>query len=329
MNRWGRKVVHRVVVGSEWRLMVLGTLLITWREGIEAALIVGILLTYLTKLGESRGFSYVYGGVFAAVVASLGFAYFSSRIGFLFEGVGEDLFDVMILFLAIGVMTHMVFFMHRHARELKGELHRKVARALAQRQLWVLFTITFVGVFREGVETVLFLWGLALQQSVGSSYLLPFWGGVMGLALAVGMAWLFFRGFGHLNLRPFFRVTGVLLLILAAGLLTTGIRKLIGSDLFSGTLPGWATRSLWDSSWLLDERSLSGSLAAGLLGYASHPSILEVFAYVSYLGIVLLFLRLGSRSKVLPGKGLPASHVSDGHHHGQERPFPGSQVRGS
>lgn len=272
---------------------MLGTLVITWREGIEASLIVGILLTYLAKVGQRSRFRYVFWGATWAVLASLCFAYLSTGVSYLFEGMGEDFFDVTILLLAVIVMTHMVFWMHRHARELKGELQRKADRALEKKQLWLLSVVAFIGVFREGVETVLFLWGLALQRSNGGSFLFPLLGGVLGLVLAVTMAWLFFKGFGHMNLRPFFRFSGVLLLILAAGLLATAIRKLIGSEILQIVLPGWVSRPLWDSSWLLDERNLLGSLAAGLLGYASHPSPLEVAAYLVYLGTVLFSLRVG------------------------------------
>ena len=272
---------------------MLGTLLITWREGLEASLIVGILLTYLAKVGQRANFRYVFWGAVCAVLASLCFAYLSGAVGFLLEGMGEDLFDAGILLLAVTVMTHMVFWMHRNAREIKGDLQRRADRALAKKQLWVLSIITFVGVFREGVETVLFLWGLTLQRSIGGSFLFPFLGGLLGLALAVAMAWLFFKGFGHLNLRPFFQFSGVVLLIVAAGLLATAIRRLIGLEPLQIMLPGWLSRPLWDSSWLLDERNLLGSLAAGLLGYASHPSPLEVGVYLVYLGTVLVSLRSG------------------------------------
>jgi high-affinity iron transporter len=283
-------------------------LLITWREGIEASLIVGILLTYLVKVNQAGAFRYVYWGTFWAVLASLAFAFLSTEISFLFEGSREEFFDAGILFLAVGVMTHMVLWMDRHAREIKGNIQKKAAAALAKRQLWVLGVISFVGVFREGVETVLFLWGLGLQQSAGRSGLLPLLGGGLGIALAVLTAWVFFKGFGHLDLRPFFKVTGVLLLILAAGMLATGIRKLAGSEGFFLSFP-WASRPLWDSSWILDERRFLGSLAAGLLGYASRPSSLEVGAYISYLATVLLWLRFERRRRlpVAPSSALPDS----------------------
>jgi high-affinity iron transporter len=290
---------------------VLGTLLITWREGIEASLIVGILITYLIRVNQRNGLRYVYRGAFWAVLASLLFAFLSTEIGFLFEGSREDFFDAGILFLAVGVMTHMVLWMDRHAREIKGTLQRKADAALAKKQLWILGTISFMGVFREGVETVLFLWGLAVQQSSGHSYLFPLLGGILGISLAVGTAWVFFKGFGHLDLRPFFKVTGVLLLILAAGMLATGIRKLGGSEAFLQYFP-WASTPMWDTSWILDERKLLGSLAASLFGYASRPSLLEVAAYTSYLVGVLLWLRwerrprpVVVRSSVRPDSAIP------------------------
>lgn len=266
---------------------MLGTFLIVWRETVEAALVVGILLTYLTKIGQSHNYRYVYHGVLWGVLASLTFAYLSHFVAFLFRDGGEDIFNAAVLFLATGVLTHMVVWMHHHARAIKGELQGKVQAALETKRLWALATLAFIGVFREGIETVLFLWGLFLQVKTAIAPAWPLMGGLLGLGSGVIMAYLFFKGFGHLDLRLFFRVTGILLLIMSAGMLSAGIGKLVSG----GVLPP-IIQPIWNTSWFLDEHMFIGSLVAGLFGYRSRPSLLEAIFYFSYFPFVTLWLKL-------------------------------------
>ena len=265
---------------------MLATFVITWRETIEAALIVGILLAYLRKIGHQHEFRFIWGGTILAIVASVLFAGFSGVVNWLLQGIGEDLFEVLILMTAVVVLTYMVVWMHHNAKEIKGELLTKADQALARHQLWALGTLAFVGVFREGVETVLFLWGLFLQAGPAVDLSLQVVGGLSGVALGVFMAWLFFKGFGHLDLRVFFRVTGVLLLFIAAGMLASVGGRLV----MAGIVPP-LIEPVWDSSWLLSERSLLGSLVSGLFGYRSRPSLLELLLYAGYFPLVMLWLR--------------------------------------
>jgi high-affinity iron transporter len=265
---------------------MLATFVITWRETIEAALIVGILLAYLRKIGHEHESKFVFWGVVLAIIASGFFAIFSGAVNYLLRGIGQDLFDAMILLIAVAVLTYMVVWMHHNAREIKGELQTKADAALARRQLWSLATLAFVGVFREGVETVLFLWGLLLQAGPATDLSVQIAGGLGGIAVGVVVAWLFFKGFGHLDLRLFFKVTGVLLLFIAAGMLASAGGRLVGAGLLPPLI-----EPVWDSSWLLDEQSLFGSLVAGLFGYRSHPSLFEVLLYLGYFPLVIVWLR--------------------------------------
>jgi high-affinity iron transporter len=265
---------------------MLGTFIITWREALEAALIVGILLTYLQKVGQRRQFRYVYYGIVWALLVSIVFAYLSSVVSFFFEGTGQDLFEAAILLLATAVLTYMVVWMHHSARELKGQIQKQADVAIEKGKLWSIAVLAFIGVFREGVETVLFLWGLVFQGGGAINGTLMVGSGLLGIAVAALMSWLFFKGFGHLDLRIFFRITGILLLFIAAGLAASAAGKLIQI----GYLPPLVYQ-LWDSSWLLDESGLIGSVIAGLLGYRSNPSLLEVLVYVLYFPAVLLLLR--------------------------------------
>jgi high-affinity iron transporter len=265
---------------------MLGVFLITWREALEAALIVGILLTYLQKIGQRRQFRFVLHGVLWAVVVSIVFAYLSNFVAFLFEGPGQSFFDAGIMFLATGVLTYMVIWMHHSAREIKGQLQTQTDMAIEKGKLWAIAILAFTGVFREGVETVLFLWGLVIQGGGITTTSLMITSGLLGIGLAVLMSWLFFKGFGHLDLRLFFRITGILLLFIAAGLASSAVGKLIQA----GILPPLID-PLWDTSWLLDERGLIGSVIGGLFGYRSNPSLLEMLVYFLYFPSVMLWLR--------------------------------------
>src|SRR5579883_3363932 len=259
---------------------MLETLLITWRESLEAALIVGILLTYLGRSGQRAGVPYVWAGTAAAVLAALGCAAASNGLVACLDADVQELVQVAVLVLAVGVLTWMVLWMHRHARG----------------RLLGLATIAFAAVFREGVETVLFLWGVVVQ-SAGVGRLPLVLAGLAGAGLAVGTAWLFFRGFRFLDLQTFFRATGVLLLLVAAGLLTSAINKLIGLGYLSPLVP-----QVWNTGWLVRDDSPLGRLLAALVGYRSRPSLLEVLAYCAYFPPVVWALR---RAQAVPAGRSP------------------------
>jgi len=262
------------------------TLLITWRETLEAALIVGMLLTYLGRSGQRAGIRYVWLGAGGAVLAALGCGAASGDALTLLGPETQELLQAGILFLAVGVLSWMVLWMGRHARALRGDLQRKADRALAAGRLLGLAAIAFVAVFREGLETVLFLWGIVVQSGTGLEVAPLVAAGLAGAALAVGTAWLFFRGFAFLRLQTFFRVTGVLLLLVAAGLLASGVNKLIGLGYLPPIVP-----QVWNTAWLVRDGSPLGALLSALVGYRSRPSLLEVLAFGLYFPPMLWALR--------------------------------------
>ncbi len=264
---------------------MIETLLIMWRESLEAALIVGILLTYLARSGHRAGLAYVWGGAAAAVAAALGVAALSSGVLAHLDPDVQELAQAGMLFLAVGVLTWMVLWMHRNAHGLSGDLRRKADAALATGGLLGLAMISFTAVFREGLETVLFLWGVVVQR--GNATAIPLVAaGLVGAAMAVATAWLFFSGFRFLRLATFFRVTGALLLLVAAGLLGTGLNKLIAL----GYLPPLVAQ-IWNTSWLLRDDSVLGALLGAFVGYRSRPSLLEVLAMGLYVPAMLWALR--------------------------------------
>jgi high-affinity iron transporter len=264
---------------------MIQTLLIVWRESLEAALVVGILLTYLGRSGEREGVRYVWSGAAAALAIALLCAVASGDVIGELSGDAQELLQAGILFVAVAVLTWMVVWMHGHARGLRGDIERRAGAALATGRRFGLAVIAFVAVFREGMETVLFLWGVAVQRATTGA--LPLVGaGFAGAVLAVLTAMLFFRGFAYLNLATFFRVTGVLLLLVAAGLLSSGVNKLIGLGLVSPLVP-----QLWNTAWLIRDNSVLGAVLGALVGYRSRPSLLEVLAFVCYFPPMLWALR--------------------------------------
>jgi high-affinity iron transporter len=276
------------------------TFVVTLREAFEAALLLGIVYTYLDKVGARDHYRYVtWGGALGALASVLLGVALSVLSGPLLD-LGPDVIGTAVVFVAVVVLTWHGWWMRQHARAVKGDVVHRLERAEAGHRVWVVATIAFVGVFREGAETVLFLWGLMLQTSVGG------WsgivGGALGIAAAAVLGWAIFRGGRHVSLPRFFAVTSVLLLLVAAGLFSTGIGKL---EAF-GLLP--SSPRLWDTSWLLDDRAGVGGFLAGLAGYRARPSVLEALAYASYLLVAgaLLFGRPTSRESRMRGTNVPA-----------------------
>ena len=266
-----------------------GTFIITLREGFEAALILGIVYTYLQKIGARRDYRYVTLGGTLGVLASVGVGLAVTMLSGPLLDLGPDLIGVAVALVAVVLLTWHGYWMQQHARAIKGEVQRRIDAAHAAGTLWVIGLIAFAGVFREGAETVLFLWGLLAQAASGSE-----WGsvagGVLGVAGAAALGWGIFRGSRHISLPRFFAVTSVLLLFLAAGMLSSGVGKLHGL----GFLP--SSSVLWDSSFVLSDQSLVGGFLGGLVGYRARPTLLEVAAYVGYLLVVGALFWNGWRS---------------------------------
>lgn len=261
---------------------MLAALLITLREGLEAALIVGIVIGYLKKTGYLDRQRYAWLGVLVALVGSVGLAFGLQRLGVELEGQVEQIFEGTTMFLAVIVLTWMIFWMRYQARFLKAGLERDVRQATLSGQNWGLFGLTFVAVFREGVETALFLSAAAFANEATATLI----GAVIGLAVAVALGWAMYASAIRLNIRRFFDVTSVLLLLFAAGLLAHGVHEFQEA----GLLP-FMTTTVWDTSHILSEESLLGSLLKSLFGYNADPSLLEVLAYVGYYAVILSAVR--------------------------------------
>ena len=251
------------------------TFVVTLREAFEAALLLGIVYAYLDRIGARAQYHWVTLGGTLGLLASLALG-LSVRVlsGPLLE-LGPDLVAAGAMFLAVALITWHGWWMRQHARAISGEVHRRIDDARATQRLWIVGLIAFTGVFREGAETVLFLWGLMSQTNVtGSSGVT---GGVLGVVVAGALGWAIFRGGRRLSLRHFFLATSLLLLLVAAGLFSSGIGRLIGLGLLPDSEP------LWDTSSLVADSSLIGGFLAGLAGYRARPTVLEVAGYLVYL----------------------------------------------
>ncbi len=262
------------------------SLLITLREGLEAALIVSIVLAYLSKMEYRHGFSRVWWGVAAAVLFSLAVGAGIFSLGLAFEGSAEQIFEGSAMLLAVLVLSWMVVWMKKQARHIKGELEAKIHQAVITGSGFALVGVAFLAVAREGLETALFMFAANETATPFQTVV----GGLIGLAIAVVLGVMIFRGSRRLDLDAFFNVTGVLLIFVAAGLLAHGIHEFQEA----GALPV-IVEHVWDTNHILNENAGIGSFLKAILGYNGNPSIIEVAAYIGFLATTFwYFFRVDS-----------------------------------
>lgn len=254
---------------------MIAEFLITFRESLEAALVVGIILAYLEKTQNTRYNRHVYlgvaGGILTSVIAAM---LINSLFGEL-EGVIENVFEGSLMLLAAILIAWMVFWM-MNQQNIKTQVEQKVGQQLSSGKVIGLVVFTFISVFREGVETVIFISAAAIQNS--TNILL----GVMtGFAAAVMLAFLIFETAIRVDLKKFFTVTSVILTVFAAGALSHAVHEFQEA----GWLP--QQNELWSTKHILDDESPVGSLMRVLTGYNDGPTLLETAAYFGYFLVVL------------------------------------------
>jgi high-affinity iron transporter len=262
------------------------------REGVEAALIVSIILAYLARTGNARHFGRIWLGTIAALAISgaIGAALWISIGGL--TSPAEQYFEGGAMVLAAGVVTWMLFWMRRAAANIKGELQASVDRALTEGSVWGLAILAFTAVIREGIETALFLLGQATaasQANAGAASTLV--GACIGILIAVALGYGFYRGARVLNLGSFFRWTGVALVFIAGGLLSHAAHEFIEAGAI-----GFGTTTAFDISAVLPHADESGNLLGQMLraifGYTSTPEWTTLVIWLAYVvGILILYLR--------------------------------------
>lgn len=257
--------------------------LIGLREGLEAALVVSILIAYLVKTDNRAKLPLVWAGVAVAVVISV---LFGAALTFTSQSLSfqaQEAFGGIMSIIAVGFVTWMIFWMRRTARGLSGELRTKMDAAINVGGVAVVI-MAFIAVAREGLETSLFIW--AAVQSTGSGSA-PLIGATLGLATAVILGYLFYKGAVKINLSKFFTWTGFALILIAAGVLAYGVHDLQEADI----LPGLSNVA-WDATAAIPPSSWYGSLLKGIFNISPAPSILEVIVWFAYvIPVMYLFFR--------------------------------------
>ncbi len=261
-------------------------LFIVWRESVEALLVVGILYAWLKNGGADarRGLPYLWAGVAIGVLAAIGLG--AALLGFseLLSGDAQDYFQIGMVLVAAVLIVQMVYWMRKHGRTLKREMETSLSANLQTSNWWGVTILAALAIAREGSETVIFLYGLGLGQHESTGgFLLAV---VLGFALAFLTFYLLQLGGKIFSWRRFFQVTEVLLLFLAAGLLLTGIERLMSLDIIPTLID-----PVWDSSRLLDDTSPVGNLIATMTGYRAQPALMSLLVYAAYWLVVWLLLR--------------------------------------
>jgi high-affinity iron transporter len=282
---------------------MIPTLVIALREGVEASLIIGIIAAFLAKEGRRDAMRQVWIGVGIAVVLCVGVAVVLRVIGQDLPESGQASLETTVGLVAVAAVTYMIVWMRRHARGIKSALEGSAASALATGSTSALVAMAFLAVLREGFETSAFL--LAAFQDAADTTAAGA-GAVIGLIAAVAIGIGIYRGGVRINLTRFFRITGLVLVFVAAGLLATAMHTAHEA----GWLGGLQAQAV-DLSWLVRPGTVSGSLLTGMLGLQPQPTVGEALVYVLYAAPMALYVlwpdRLRPRrSRVPRPKAVPA-----------------------
>ncbi|MFB0507451.1 MAG: FTR1 family protein [Thermodesulfobacteriota bacterium] len=261
---------------------MFSNMLITFRETLEAALVISVMMAFLNRTGQQIYKRYVWWGVLAGIMASFGFAFLFNAYFGGFSGRGEEIFEGLMMFVAAALLTFMIFWMMRQ-KQIVSELEGRVAQEIEESHVFGLFLLALTAVLREGVETVIFLKAATLLTGGFHA-----WGAVMGIGGAVLVASIFFLEIKRVPIKRFFQITSLILILFAAGLVAHGIHELQEA----GLLP-IIVGHLYDMNWIINERGPLGEVLKSLFGYNGNPSLLEVAGYLGYLTFALIsFLRI-------------------------------------
>jgi high-affinity iron transporter len=279
--------------------MLLGNFLIGLREGLEAALVVSILIAYLVKTGNRRALLPVWTGIGAAVVLACAFGIALSAASSEMQFKTQELFGGILSIVAVGLVTWMVFWMRKTARFMKAELEGRLEGALDVGPL-ALAAVAFLAVGREGLETALFLWTNISNSSGGSTQ--PITGAFLGLAVAVALGYLLYRGGLKINLKRFFTWTGAALIVVAAGVFGYGFHDLQEAEVF----PGLHSVALEPHAFFAKFGNAGDwmqTVFQGVLNVTPQITWLQLVMWAAYLvPVMVLFLRSPSPSKPAPAK---------------------------
>jgi high-affinity iron transporter len=276
---------------------MLPSYILSLREGLEAALIIGIVLGALRQMRRRDLSNAVWAGTLSALVVSTAAAILLTRLGMELKDPAEAIFEGITMLFAASILTWMIFWMAHQSRNIKADLESGVQQA-SQTGKRGLFFLAFIALLREGVELALFLTAAVFASNTHLTLL----GTLLGLATAILLGAMLFATSIRLNLRRFFQVTGFLLILFAAGLVAYGIHEF--NEV--GWIPA-VIEHIWDVNPIIDENSPFGGILKSLFGYNGNPSLTEVLAYAAYFVAVLLGLRAADkRRRPEPVDSVPA-----------------------
>ena len=260
---------------------------IVWRESVEALLVVGILYSWLSASSEGRqGLRWLWGGVAAGLVLAAALALALLGVSSWLSDEGQEWFQAIMALVACGLVVQMVLWMRQHGRSLKRELESGASQQIQHSNWWGLLILVMVAVAREGSETVVFLYGMiASGETTGQAWSLALAGG-LGFVAALATFWLLQLGGKFITWRRFFKLTEILLLLLAGALLVNGTDHLISLEVLPTLMD-----PVWNSSWLLDASHGFGKILANFVGYRAYPALSQVLVWLLYWAIVLFALR--------------------------------------
>jgi len=283
---------------------MLPTYLLSLREGLEAALIIGIVLGAVTKIRRADLSPAVWFGTLSAVIVSILTAVLLTTFGMSLEARAEEIFEGITMLIAAGILTWMIFWMGKQARFLKSELEDGVNKAAASTGKRAVFWLAFVAVVREGVELAIFITAAFFvgdKTQTANNVIQTLAGTILGLSTAALLGYTLFATTVRLDLRKFFQVTGILLILFAAGLVAHGVHEF--NEV--GWIPA-VVEHVWDVNAILDETSIPGLLMKTLFGYNGNPSLTEIIAYFVYIAVVTVLWR---RDNTVPAKATAESRA--------------------
>lgn len=266
---------------------MISSFIITFRETLEAALVVGIVLSYLVKTKRTQHNNVVYLGVVSAIVVSLIGAYLFNVLAGGFEGRAEQIFEGSSMLFAVIMLTSMILWM-MNQKHIATELHQKVDMELNEQHKAGLFLVVFASVLREGIETVIFL-GATTFVSVGQNNII---GALLGIAIVIIIAYFIFIAGKKINIKIFFNVTSVFLILFAAGLVSSSIHEFQEAGILPETIEHvWNINpqvEIGGTYPIMHQEGFIGSILHSLIGYDASPSLLQLIGYLAYISLIMI-----------------------------------------
>jgi len=264
---------------------MLPSFIITFREVLEAALVVGIILSYLFRVKQTKYNTIVYAGIFSGIVASIIGAILFTKLAGGFTGRAEEIFEGITMLIGAVLLTTMILWMMKQ-KHIARELENRVATELTEAHKFGLFSLVFVAILREGIETVIFLRAATLV-STGNTMI----GSLAGVLAAILLGYAIFLGSMRINLKRFFNITSILLILFAAGLVAHGVHELQEAKVIPTVIEHiWNVNpptNLDGTYPILHEKGHVGSILKSLFGYNGNPSLMEVLSYLLYITLVI------------------------------------------